>query len=64
MSNLAKIDFTALDIFGKNYLMWVLNGEIHLHVNNMGNIIKQGNQASMQDRAEAMIFLVVIFVED
>ncbi|VVA39098.1 PREDICTED: zinc finger, partial [Prunus dulcis] len=30
MSNLAKIDFTALDISGKNYLTWVLNAEIHL----------------------------------
>ncbi|KAH1063936.1 hypothetical protein J1N35_028923 [Gossypium stocksii] len=30
MSNLAKLEFAALDILGKNYLSWVLDAEIHL----------------------------------
>ncbi|KAL0447516.1 UNVERIFIED_CONTAM: hypothetical protein Slati_1879500, partial [Sesamum latifolium] len=57
MSNLAKLDFVALDIMGKNYLSWVLDAEIHLDANGLGNTIKEGNEASNQDKAKAMIFL-------
>ncbi|KAJ8750935.1 hypothetical protein K2173_016116 [Erythroxylum novogranatense] len=57
MSNLTKLEFVALDIFGKNYLSWVLDAEIHLNAENLGNTIKEENQASEQDRAKAMIFL-------
>ena len=57
MSNLAKIDFTTLDISGKNYLTWVLDAEIHLHENNLGETINEGNEASQQDGGKAMIFL-------
>ncbi|KAK9671515.1 hypothetical protein RND81_12G035400 [Saponaria officinalis] len=42
MSNLAKLDFVALDITGKNYLQWVSDAEIHLSPN---------------EKAKAMIFL-------
>ena len=57
MANLAKLEFVALDISGKNYLSWVLDAEIHLQAANLGNAIKEGNNASQQDRAKAMIFL-------
>ncbi|KAL0307096.1 UNVERIFIED_CONTAM: hypothetical protein Sradi_6126900 [Sesamum radiatum] len=57
MSNLAKLDFVALDITGKNYLSWVLDAKIHLDANGLGNTIKEGNEASNQDKAKAMIFL-------
>jgi len=57
MSNIAKLEFTALDISGKNYLSWILDAEIHLDAKGLGDTIKQGNQASNQDRAKAMIFL-------
>ena len=57
MSNLAKLEFVALDISGKNYLSWVLDAEIHLDAINLGNTIKEGNDASLQDRARALIFL-------
>lgn len=57
MANLAKLEFVALDISGKNYLSWVLDAEIHLQASNLGNTIKEGNTASQQDRAKAMIFL-------
>lgn len=57
MSNLTKLDFVALDITGKNYLSWVLDAEIHLDANGLGDTIKEGNKASNQYKAKAMIFL-------
>ena len=57
MSNLTKLEFVALDISGKNYLSWILDAELHLDAMNLGATIKQGNQASLQDRAKALIFL-------
>nr|XP_043611702.1 uncharacterized protein LOC122583351 [Erigeron canadensis] len=57
MSNLVKLEFAALDITGKNYLSWVLDAEIHLDVNNLGDTIKEENTTSAQDKAKAMIFL-------
>ena len=46
-----------LNISGKNYLSWILNVEIHFDVMNLGNTIKEGNTASQQNRAKALIFL-------
>ena len=40
MLNLAKFEFVALDISGKNYLSWVLDAEIHLDAMNIRNTIK------------------------
>ncbi|KAK9057874.1 hypothetical protein SSX86_022713 [Deinandra increscens subsp. villosa] len=57
MSNLAKLEFLALDITGKNYLSWVLDAEIHLNAKSLGDTIKEGNETSIQDKAKAMIFL-------
>lgn len=57
MSNLAKLEFLALDITGKNYLSWVLDAEMHLNANNLGDTIKEDNTTSTQDKAKAMIFL-------
>ncbi|KAJ8749052.1 hypothetical protein K2173_013497 [Erythroxylum novogranatense] len=57
MSNLTKLEFVALDIFGKNYLSWVLDAEIHFNAENLGNTIREENQASEQDRAKGMILL-------
>ncbi|MCF7184023.1 retrotransposon gag domain-containing protein [Corynebacterium sp. MC-13] len=57
MSNLAKLEFVALDITGKNYLSWVLDAEIHLDAKGLGDTIKENNQSSNQDKAKAMIFL-------
>ena len=57
MSNLAKLDFTALDISGKNYLSWVLDAEIDLNANGLGDAIKEKNNASNQDKAKALIFI-------
>ncbi|XP_070022852.1 uncharacterized protein [Nicotiana sylvestris] len=57
MSNLSKLEFVTLDISGKNYLSWVLDAKIHLAAKGLGNTITQGNEASSQDKAKAMIFL-------
>ncbi|XP_049386512.1 uncharacterized protein LOC125850704 [Solanum stenotomum] len=57
MSNLSKLEFVALDISGNNYLSWVLDAEIHLDANGLGATITNGNTASSQDKAKAMIFL-------
>ncbi|XP_075101587.1 uncharacterized protein LOC142177027 [Nicotiana tabacum] len=57
MSNLSKLEFMALDISGNNYLSWVLDAEIHLDAKGLGDTIKEGNEASSQDKAKAMIFL-------
>ncbi|XP_021769891.1 uncharacterized protein LOC110734153 [Chenopodium quinoa] len=58
MSNLAKLEFIALDIAGKNYLSWVLDAEIHLDAKGLGETIKEPNKATSQDKAKAMIFLL------
>ena len=57
MSNFIKLEFVALDIVGKNYLFWILDVEMHLDAMNLGTVIKEGNQAFLQDRAQALIFL-------
>ncbi|XP_004229128.2 uncharacterized protein [Solanum lycopersicum] len=57
MSNLSKLEFVGLDIFGKNYLSWVLDVEIHLAAKRLDATITQGNEASSQDKAKAVIFL-------
>ncbi|KAK8369555.1 hypothetical protein V6Z12_A01G118700 [Gossypium hirsutum] len=57
MSNLAKLEFAALKISGKNYLSWVLDAEIHLDAKSLGNTIVENKEASNQDKAKAMIFI-------
>ncbi|PIN02179.1 hypothetical protein CDL12_25309 [Handroanthus impetiginosus] len=57
MANLTKFEFVPLDIFGKNYLSWVVDVEIYLDVIGLGNTIVEKNEASVQNRAKAIIFL-------
>ncbi|XP_058223269.1 uncharacterized protein LOC131332983 [Rhododendron vialii] len=57
MSNYTKLDFAVLDISGRNYLLWILDVEIHLDAMKLGNTITDGNDASSKDRAKAMIFI-------
>ncbi|XP_070018170.1 uncharacterized protein [Nicotiana sylvestris] len=57
MSNLSKLEFMALDISGNNYLPWVLDAEIHLDAKSFGDTIKEGNEASSQNKAKTIIFL-------
>jgi hypothetical protein len=46
MSNLTKLEFVALDVSDNNYSSWILDAEIHLEAMNLGNTIKEDNQAS------------------
>ncbi|XP_068312428.1 uncharacterized protein [Pyrus communis] len=57
MVNLAKLDYAALDITGKNYHTWVLDTKIHLEAGNFGDTIREENNSSSQDLAKAMIFI-------
>jgi hypothetical protein len=57
MTNLTKLEFVALDISGKNYLPRTLDTKIHLTANNLGDTIKDENNASPQEKGKAMIFL-------
>ncbi|KAJ4837343.1 hypothetical protein Tsubulata_047717, partial [Turnera subulata] len=57
MANLAKLEFEALDISGRNYLSWRLDAEMHLDAQGLGDTIKSPQDVSSQDKAKAMIFL-------
>ena len=57
MSNLAKLEFNALDISGKDYLSWVLDVEIHLEAMALTETIKDGNRASSHNKTKEMIFI-------
>ncbi|GKC02942.1 hypothetical protein Tco_0994552 [Tanacetum coccineum] len=57
MSNLAKLEFLALDISGQNYLSWVLDAEIYLAANGLGDTIQAGKETTVEQKVKAMIFL-------
>ncbi|XP_074336330.1 uncharacterized protein LOC141673479 [Apium graveolens] len=57
MANFTKLEFEAFDITRKNYLSWILDIEIHLAAQGLGDTIKEGNKESESNRAKAMIFL-------
>ena len=64
MSNFTKHEFVALDITGNNYPSWTLDAEIYLDAMNLRAVIKEGNQASLQDRTKALILLRHYLHED
>ncbi|XP_070017335.1 uncharacterized protein [Nicotiana sylvestris] len=57
MSDIIKRKFVALEISGKNYMIWVLDAEIHLDAMGLGDSIKDKDKTSTQDCAKALIFL-------
>ncbi|XP_026438241.1 uncharacterized protein LOC113336780 [Papaver somniferum] len=57
MENLTKLEFAGLDISGNNYISWALDAELHLEAKGLAHTITEGNNASNQDRATALIFL-------
>lgn len=57
MSNLVKLEFAALDITRKNYISWIIDVEMHLESMGLTNTIKENNNALIQDKAKAMIFI-------
>ena len=46
MLYLTKLEFVTLDVSDNNYVSWILDAEIHLEAMNLGNTIKEDNQAS------------------
>jgi hypothetical protein len=57
MSNLAKLEFTALDITGRNYMPWIIDVEMHLESMGLLDTIEETNECSKQNKAKSMIFL-------
>ena len=56
MSNLTKLEFSALDISGKNYLSWTLDAKIHLETKNFGDTIKHPRRI-MQN--QEFLFIII-----
>ena len=57
MSNMTKLKFIALDIYENNNFSWIIDAKIHLEAVNPREIIKEENNASLQDHAKAMTFI-------
>ncbi|XP_024014721.1 uncharacterized protein LOC112088558 [Eutrema salsugineum] len=57
MPNITNLEFDALDNSGDNYLSWVVDVEMYLDSEGLGDAIKEGNKATTQTKAKAMIFL-------
>ncbi|KAM2673337.1 hypothetical protein EV2_014636 [Malus domestica] len=60
MSNLEKLDFTALEVSGRNYLKWVQDMKFHLTVKGIRATIEEPTNNNPVDEAEkytAMIFI-------
>ncbi|KAJ0031826.1 hypothetical protein Pint_13261 [Pistacia integerrima] len=57
MSNLVKLQYKALRLDGKNYDEWALDTTLHLESMKLGEVIKEGNITSLQDKSKAIIFL-------
>ena len=47
MTNLAKLEFVALDITGKNYMSWILDVEMYLQSMGLIDTIKENNNISL-----------------
>ncbi|KAI3754346.1 hypothetical protein L1987_54128 [Smallanthus sonchifolius] len=57
MSNIAKIEFPALEITGENYMPWTAHVKRHLKSMGVLETIQEGNKCSEQDKAKADVFL-------
>ncbi|KAM1039947.1 hypothetical protein ACFX2C_029288 [Malus domestica] len=59
MSNLNKLNFTALEVFGRNYLKWVQDVKLYLIAKNLHPAVKDemDNPVGEAEKATAMIFI-------
>ncbi|KAB2621933.1 hypothetical protein D8674_024115 [Pyrus ussuriensis x Pyrus communis] len=59
MLNLNKLDFTILEVFGRNYLKWVQDVKLHLTTKNLRLAIEDemDNPVGEAEKAIAMIFI-------
>ena len=52
MSNLNKLDFTALEVSGRNYLKWVQDVKLHLTAKSFRAIIEEPTDDAPVDEAQ------------
>ncbi|XP_074356213.1 uncharacterized protein LOC141695906 [Apium graveolens] len=64
MANLAKLEFVVLDVSGNNYLLWVLDAELHLSVNGLKDTIDPEKIPTVEQNAKAITFLRYHIHED
>ncbi|KAM1069008.1 hypothetical protein ACFX2A_000905 [Malus domestica] len=59
MSNLNKLDFTTLEVSGRNYLKWVQDVKLHLTAKNLRPAIEDemDNAVGEVEKATTMIFI-------
>ncbi|KAL7598887.1 hypothetical protein Lser_V15G22442 [Lactuca serriola] len=57
MSNIAKLEFAALEVSGKNYVPWMIDVKMHLESMGISNAINEFNNCLAQDKARAQVFL-------
>ncbi|XP_024014044.1 uncharacterized protein LOC112088118 [Eutrema salsugineum] len=57
MSNLTKLEITALDISGRNYMRWAVAARMHLKGNELLDTIDKTKTVPEEKKAKAMIFL-------
>ena len=57
MSKINNLDFTALSLFGDNYLQRALDAKIILKSKGLGECITEGNNASEKDRYNAILII-------
>ncbi|KAB2631603.1 hypothetical protein D8674_009122 [Pyrus ussuriensis x Pyrus communis] len=59
MSNLNKLDFTTLEVSGRNYLKWVQDVKLHLIAKNLHPTIEDetNNPVGRAEKSTAMIFI-------
>lgn len=60
LKNLSKLAFMAFNISEKNYLLRILNAEIHLAAMGRGDCVIEGNKASSQNKMKLLFFFVII----
>ncbi|XP_074327463.1 uncharacterized protein LOC141665376 [Apium graveolens] len=56
MTNLAKLEFVALDVSGNKYLSWVLDAELHLSANGLKDTIDPEKIPTVEQNANEIIF--------
>ncbi|KAM2018196.1 hypothetical protein PS1_021509 [Malus domestica] len=59
MSNLNKLNFTALEVFRNNYLKWVQDVKLHLTAKNLHPAIEEATDKPVgnAEKAITMIFI-------
>ena len=57
MTNIAKLEFPALNITGDNYMPWTAHVKRHLKSMGVSETITEGNNCTEQDKAKADVFL-------